>query len=114
MAQSAAERAAMEQASRAHKEYMNEFIDKICSKANSKVISDEKYRQVITFLTQPNKPLEEYGIPHSQAAKFRWWVSTKKEFEMVTQANLNLFNVLCVPLPPKKQVGNRSCCYQFF
>lgn len=98
-----------------HFEHMKEFIEKICSLPNSKVMSEVKYNQIRAFLKDETIDLTTVGVPRSQIPKFKWFVKKKKEYELIDFPRINVVQAICVEAPKKvsyffmcKSVSNRS------
>lgn len=93
-----------------HRAFMEEYLQHIS--VNSKILSQEKYEQIVMILKNPSVTAEELGMPHQKMAKFRWWVADR-EFDLMNDPLFNLNDVVCIPLTPKKKKKVSQSIYRF-
>ena len=77
-----------------HYRVIQDCVGKVSSVNNSKVLSKEKYDQIVFQLSDSATS----SVLH---AKFRWWIKDKG-YKLLNFPELGLTDVLCVPA--KKQV----------
>ena len=75
-----------------HEVMMEEYLNSINSSKTSKVLSEEKYNRIASYLRRED--------PSTENRKFRWWV-TKKGFRIITTTVPEAKDLLVIPKPGK-------------
>ena len=77
-----------------HHRVVQECVTQLSSVNNSKVLSKDKYDQIVSQLSNS-------ASTSNLNPKFRWWIK-EKGYQLFNFPEIGLTDVLCVP--PKKQV----------
>lgn len=97
-------KAELERSMAKHQEEMNEYLEKAAQAKNTKMMTTEKYNQIVKFINEPEVEGDELGLDKSQFSKFKHTVNKKKEYEIVSCAILQVNKALCVPAPKEVSV----------
>ena len=73
-----------------HKTCMSEVVTHLLAVKHSKVISEEKYDEIVEHLQQPNAATDP---------KLRWWIK-RKRFQLISFPELDIgSSLMCLSFP---------------